>query len=150
MHSILSKNYQPNKAHLADPINDVRCIPEFAFDCSEFNQSIKNALFSNPSMLTETGDILHDVASLSADELPFGVRKTLYDFRVNGNTNGVLLFRNLQLISKGDELTDECASLLISAFASRMGTMIGYSQEYEGEIIQNIIPKKELDGKFRR
>lgn len=93
----------------------------------ELGQSVGSESFFSHSMLL-------------ADDLPEEQRKFLYEFSLKGNKHGVLLFQNLPHDHGSEATCDYSGCVNLAMIASRLGEVIGYQQEKDGALFQDVKP----------
>jgi L-asparagine oxygenase len=126
-------------------------------DCSGFNQEAIDLFLapgSNPYQETEA--FLFD-CEMRADEMPRPVRRSLLEFQVRSNTEGILLLRGLPIDPELDQTltptaaqrsdkttykTTDVSERCLAMIGSRLGHLVSYIQEKNGDLFQNLAPVK--------
>jgi hypothetical protein len=123
-------------------------------NCHNFHKETLN-LFLRPGAdpYQNTEEFLLD-CGMRADEMPRFVRRALLEFQVHSNTDGILLLRGLpidlnlnQIHTPSDamrslEKTTYVSERCLAMIGSRLGHMVSYIQEKNGDLFQNLAPVK--------
>ncbi|WP_088893120.1 TauD/TfdA family dioxygenase [Leptolyngbya ohadii] len=113
------------------------------------------ALFLTPGAdpYEATEEFLFD-CEMRADELPRFLRRALLEFQVHSNPEGILLLRGLptdpdlsQIHTPGDakrstEKKTHVSERCLAMIGSRLGHLVSYIQEKNGDLFQNLAPVK--------
>jgi L-asparagine oxygenase len=123
-----------------------------SIDCHSFDESAMNLFLApGPNPYTDTEAFLFD-CEMRADELPRYVRRALLEFQVYSNTEGILLLRGLPIdpaLYRIDTPADSARTLAKTTFVSerclamigsRLGHLVSYAQEKNGDLFQNLAP----------
>jgi len=123
-------------------------------DCSGFSEETMNLFLApgaNPYQDTEA--FLFD-CEMRADEMPRAVRRALLEFQVHSNTEGILLLRGLPIdpgldrtrtpmdAMRSPEKTTHVSERCLAMIGSRLGHLVSYIQEKNGDLFQNLAPVK--------
>lgn len=123
-------------------------------DCRGFDEATIN-LFLAPgvSPYQDTEEFLLD-CEMRADEMPRFVRRALLEFQVRSNSEGILLLRGLPIdpglyhvhtpanAKRSDEKTTFISERCLAMIGSRLGHLVSYIQEKNGDLFQNLAPVK--------
>jgi hypothetical protein len=123
-------------------------------DCRGFDEATIN-LFLAPgvSPYQDTEEFLLD-CEMRADEMPRFVRRALLEFQVRSNSEGILLLRGLPIdpglyhvhtpanAKRSDEKTTFVSERCLAMIGSRLGHLVSYIQEKNGDLFQNLAPVK--------
>ncbi len=121
-------------------------------DCREFDEAtISLFLAPGTSPYHETEEFLLD-CEMRADEMPRFVRRALLEFQVRSNPDGILLLQGLPIdpglyyvhtpinaqrsIEKKTFVSERCLAMI----GSRLGHLVSYIQEKNGDLFQNLAP----------
>ncbi|MBD1910482.1 MULTISPECIES: TauD/TfdA family dioxygenase [unclassified Leptolyngbya] len=121
-------------------------------DCSSFDETTMNLFLApGPNPYKDTEEFLLD-CEMRADEMPRFVRRMLLEFQVRSNPEGILLIRGLPIdpglyrtptpsdglrsASKTTYVSERCLSMI----GSRLGHLVSYIQEKNGDLFQNLVP----------
>ncbi|NEQ26550.1 MAG: hypothetical protein F6K28_47480, partial [Microcoleus sp. SIO2G3] len=131
------------------PAADVQSI-----DCSGFQaETMDLFLAPGPNPYSETEAFLFD-CEMRADEMPRTVRRSLLEFQVRSNTEGVLLLRGLPIEpglyrtqtpmdgKRSTQKTTYVSERCLAMVGSRLGHLVSYIQEKNGDLFQNLAPTK--------
>jgi L-asparagine oxygenase len=123
-------------------------------DCRGFNEETMNLFLApGPSPYQNTEDFLFD-CEMRADEMPRFVRRVLLEFQVRCNPAGVLLLRGLPIdpglyhvhtppnAQRSEEKTTFVSERCLAMIGSRLGHLVSYIQEKNGDLFQNLAPVK--------
>ncbi len=132
-------------------------LPIQSIDCREFDEATIH-LFLAPgvSPYTETEEFLLD-CEMRADEMPRFVRRALLEFQLRSNAAGILLLRGLPIdpglyhvhtpanaqrsAQKNTFVSERCLAMV----GSRLGHLVSYIQEKNGDLFQNLAPLKSQE-----
>jgi alpha-ketoglutarate-dependent taurine dioxygenase len=123
-------------------------------DCRGFNEEIINLFLApGPNPYSATEEFLFD-CEMRADEMPRFVRRALLEFQVRSNSEGILLLRGLPIdpglyyvqtplnaersAAKTTYVSERCLAMI----GSRLGHLVSYIQEKNGDLFQNLAPVK--------
>lgn len=123
-------------------------------DCSGFQaETMDLFLAPGPNPYSETEAFLLD-CEMRADEMPRTVRRSLLEFQVRSNAEGVLLLRGLPIdpglyrtqtpldgkrsLHKTTYVSERCLAMV----GSRLGHLVSYIQEKNGDLFQHLAPMK--------
>jgi alpha-ketoglutarate-dependent taurine dioxygenase len=126
-------------------------------DCRGFDETTINLFLApGPNPYQETEEFLFD-CEMRADEMPRYVRRALLEFQVRSNPEGILLLRGLPIdpslyhvhtplnaqrsIEKTTFVSERCLAMI----GSRLGHLVSYIQEKNGDLFQNLAPVKEQE-----
>jgi L-asparagine oxygenase len=126
-------------------------------DCREFNEATIN-LFLAPGVnpYQDTEEFLLD-CEMRADEMPRFVRRALLEFQVRSNSTGILLLRGLPIdpvlyhvytpdnAKRSDQKTTFVSERCLAMIGSRLGHLVSYIQEKNGDLFQNLAPVKSQE-----
>jgi L-asparagine oxygenase len=126
-------------------------------DCRQFDEATINLFLApgvNPYQATE--EFLFD-CEMRADEMPRFVRRALLEFQVRSNSQGILLLQGLPIdpglyhvrtpvnaqrsLDKTTFVSERCLAMI----GSRLGHLVSYIQEKNGDLFQNLAPVKEQE-----
>lgn len=123
-------------------------------DCRWFEPATLDLfLASGPNPYTETEAFLLD-CEMRADELPRLVRRALLEFQVRSNPEGILLLRGLPIdpeleaiatpphAERSEDKTSHVSERCLAMIGSRLGHLVSYIQEKNGDLFQNLAPVK--------
>ncbi|NJO42438.1 MAG: hypothetical protein HC769_22805 [Cyanobacteria bacterium CRU_2_1] len=123
-------------------------------DCRTFDEAtIHLFLAPGPNPYQDTEEFLFD-CEMRADEMPRFVRRSLLEFQVRSNSDGVLLLRGLPIdpglyhvhtplnAQRSEEKTTFASERCLSMIGSRLGHLVSYIQEKNGDLFQNLAPVK--------
>ena len=118
-------------------------------DCAGLRRDIEEILSGITSHPYENPESFLPQAALCADQLPLWIRKTLYEFRLHGNQEGILLLKGLPCDAHlpatpragypSHKATFQSERLL-AMVGSRFGELFGYAQEKNGALFQDVTP----------
>ncbi len=121
-------------------------------DCRGFDETTMNLFLApGPHPYRETEDFLLD-CEMRADELPRYLRRALLEFQVYSNSEGILLLRGLPvdpglyythtpaLAQRSEEKTTFVSERCLAMIGSRLGHLVSYIQEKNGDLFQNLVP----------
>ncbi|MBE9178916.1 TauD/TfdA family dioxygenase [Oculatella sp. LEGE 06141] len=123
-------------------------------DCSNLDENATTLFLasgSNPYENTE--EFLFD-CEMRADEMPRFIRRALLEFQVRSNQEGVLLLHGLPIDPELDrihtppdalrstEKTTYVSERCLAMIGSRLGHLVSYIQEKNGDLFQNLVPIK--------
>jgi L-asparagine oxygenase len=121
-------------------------------DCRQFSEeTIGLFLLPGASPYQETEEFLFD-CEMRADEMPRFVRRSLLEFQVHSNDEGVLLLRGLPIdpglyhvhtppnAQRSQEKTTYVSERCLAMVGSRLGHLVSYIQEKNGDLFQNLAP----------
>lgn len=89
---------------------------------------------------------------MRADELPRYLRRALLEFQLYSNSEGILLLRGLPvdpgldhtrtpaLAQRSEEKTTFVSERCLAMIGSRLGHLVSYIQEKNGDLFQNLVP----------
>jgi L-asparagine oxygenase len=126
--------------------------PTQLLDCRGFDEATLN-LFLAPgaSPYQDTEEFLLD-CEMRADELPRFVRRGLLEFQVRSNESGVLLIKGLPIdpglyhvktpsnAERSADKTTFVSERCLAMIGSRLGHLVSYIQEKNGDLFQNLAP----------
>lgn len=121
-------------------------------DCRGFDEAtVYLFLEPGPNPYQETEEFLLD-CEMRADEIPRFVRRSLLEFQVRSNADGILLLKGLPIdpglyhvqtpphaeraIEKTTFVSERCLAMI----GSRLGHLVSYIQEKNGDLFQNLAP----------
>jgi L-asparagine oxygenase len=123
-------------------------------DCRGFNEDIMNLFLApGPNPYSNTEEFLFD-CEMRADEIPRFVRRALLEFQVRSNTEGILLLQGLPIdpglyyvrtplnAERSSEKTTYVSERCLAMIGSRLGHLVSYIQEKNGDLFQNLAPVK--------
>lgn len=121
-------------------------------DCSSFDETTMNLFLApGPNPYQDTEEFLFD-CEMRADEMPRFVRRMLLEFQVRSNSEGILLIRGLPIDpglyrthTPSDGLRSKAKTTYVSErclamIGSRLGHLVSYIQEKNGDLFQNLVP----------
>lgn len=138
---------------------DVRSVsPEVqVVDCRGFDEATINLFLApGPDPYLDTEEFLFD-CEIRADEIPRFLRRALLEFQVRSNVNGVLLLRGLPIdpglyhvhtppnAQRSDEKKTYVSERCLAMMGSRLGHLVSYIQEKNGDLFQNLAPVKSQE-----
>lgn len=121
-------------------------------DCrglDEATMSLFLAPGSNP--YTDTEEFLFD-CEMRADEMPRFIRRALLEFQLRSNSEGILLLRGLPIdpglyyvhtpadAVRSRDKTTYVSERCLAMIGSRLGHLVSYIQEKNGDLFQNLAP----------
>ncbi|XQQ05392.1 MAG: TauD/TfdA family dioxygenase [Leptolyngbya sp. IPPAS B-1204] len=123
-------------------------------DCRNFDEATIN-LFLAPGVnpYQDTEEFLLD-CEMRADEMPRFVRRALLEFQVRSNSEGILLLCGLPIdpglyhvhtpinARRSEEKTTFVSERCLAMIGSRLGHLVSYIQEKNGDLFQNLAPVK--------
>lgn len=112
----------------------------YRIDCEIWRTDIARRIASVTATATgATADFFRQ-AQLAADGLPEALRAALHAFRLVGNADGVLLLRHFPSAdpATGGDASD--SERMLALVASRLGDIVGYRQEKQGALFQDVRP----------
>lgn len=125
---------------------------DFTVDCRSFNEeTIHLFLAPGVSPYQDTEEFLLD-CEMRADELPRFVRRALLEFQVRSNSEGILLLQGLPIdpglyyvhtpinAKRSSEKTTFVSERCLAMIGSRLGHLVSYIQEKNGDLFQNLAP----------
>lgn len=123
-------------------------------DCGEFDEATMSLFLApGPNPYRETEEFLLD-CEMRADEMPRFVRRSLLEFQVRSNSNGILLIRGLPIdpglyriptppnAERSPQKTTFVSERCLAMIGSRLGHLVSYIQEKNGDLFQNLAPVK--------
>lgn len=127
-------------------------------DCGNFTEETMNLFLApGPNPYQDTEEFLFD-CEMRADEMPRDVRRTLLEFQVHSNSEGILLLRGLPIdpglyrtptpadgkraIAKTTFVSERSLAMV----GSRLGHLVSYIQEKSGDLFQNLVPVPGSEG----
>jgi L-asparagine oxygenase len=123
-------------------------------DCRGFSEETMSLfLAAGPNPYRDTEEFLFD-CEMRADEMPRPVRRALLEFQLRSNTEGILLLRGLPIdpglyhvhtpldAQRSQEKTTFVSERCLSMIGSRLGHLVSYIQEKNGDLFQNLAPVK--------
>ena len=126
-------------------------------DCRGFDEATINLFLApGPDPYQDTEEFLFD-CEIRGDEIPRFLRRSLLEFQVRSNTDGVLLLRGLPIdpglyhvhtppnAQRSDEKTTYVSERCLSMIGSRLGHLVSYIQEKNGDLFQNLAPVKSQE-----
>jgi L-asparagine oxygenase len=126
-------------------------------DCRGFDeQTIHLFLAPGVSPYQDTEEFLFD-CEMRADEMPRFVRRALLEFQVRSNPSGVLLLQGLPVdpvlyhvrtpanAKRSEEKTTFVSERCLAMIGSRLGHLVSYIQEKNGDLFQNLAPVKNQE-----
>jgi L-asparagine oxygenase len=128
--------------------------PVQVVECGDLGaQAIGLFLKEGANPYSETEEFLFE-CEMRADEMPRFIRRSLLEFQVRSNSNGILLLRglptdpDLDLVQtppnaersplKTTHVSERCLAMV----GSRLGHLVSYIQEKNGDLFQNLAPVK--------
>lgn len=121
-------------------------------DCRGFNEDTMSLfLASGPNPYSNTEEFLLD-CEMRADEIPRFVRRALLEFQVRSNAEGILLVQGLPIdpglyhvrtplnAERSGEKTTYVSERCLAMIGSRLGHLVSYIQEKNGDLFQNLAP----------
>jgi hypothetical protein len=126
-------------------------------DCRGFDEATLN-LFLAPgvSPYQDTEEFLFD-CEIRADEMPRFVRRALLEFQVRSNPTGILLLRGLPIdpvlyrvptpanAKRSEQKATFVSERCLAMIGSRLGHLVSYIQEKNGDLFQNLAPVKSQE-----
>lgn len=139
-------------SHTPPPRPEVQTV-----DCRGFDEATLN-LFLAPgvSPYQDTEEFLFD-CEIRADEMPRFVRRALLEFQVRSNPTGILLLRGLPIdpvlyrvptpdnAKRSDQKATFVSERCLAMIGSRLGHLVSYIQEKNGDLFQNLAPVKSQE-----
>lgn len=134
------------------PLNAV-LFPEIqVVDCRGFAEATIH-LFLAPGVnpYSDTEEFLFD-CEMRADEMPRFVRRALLEFQVRSHPEGILLLKGLPIdpglyhvhtpvnAKRSEEKTTFVSERCLAMIGSRLGHLVSYIQEKNGDLFQNLAP----------
>lgn len=126
-------------------------------DCRGFDEAtIHLFLAPGPDPYQDTEEFLFD-CEIRADEIPRFLRRALLEFQVRSNSHGVLLLQGLPIdpglyhvhtppnAQRSGEKTTYVSERCLSMIGSRLGHLVSYIQEKNGDLFQNLAPVKSQE-----
>lgn len=126
-------------------------------DCRGFDEATINLFLApGPDPYQDTEEFLFD-CEIRADEIPRFLRRALLEFQVRSNANGVLLLRGLPIdpglyhvhtplnAQRSTEKTTYVSERCLAMIGSRLGHLVSYIQEKNGDLFQNLAPVKSQE-----
>ncbi|BAU40749.1 TauD/TfdA family dioxygenase [Leptolyngbya sp. O-77] len=123
-------------------------------DCGEFDEVTMNLFLApGPNPYQDTEEFLFD-CEMRADEMPRFVRRSLLEFQVRSNSDGILLIRGLPIdpglyriptppnAERSPQKTTFVSERCLAMIGSRLGHLVSYIQEKNGDLFQNLAPVK--------
>ncbi len=122
-----------------------------SIDCRGFSEETMNLFLApGPNPYRDTEDFLFD-CEMRADEMPRFVRRALLEFQVRSNSEGILLLRGLPVDpglyhthtpanAERAEKTTSVSERCLAMIGSRLGHLVSYIQEKNGDLFQNLAP----------
>ncbi|MBD2461665.1 TauD/TfdA family dioxygenase [Oscillatoria sp. FACHB-1407] len=123
-------------------------------DCRGLDETILHLFLApGPNPYTDTEEFLFD-CEMRADEMPRPVRRALLEFQVRSNTEGILLLQGLPIdpglyyvhtpldAQRSTEKTTYVSERCLAMIGSRLGHLVSYIQEKNGDLFQNLAPVK--------
>ncbi len=121
-------------------------------DCRGFAEEVIH-LFLAPGVnpYSETEEFLLD-CEMRADEMPRFVRRALLEFQVRSHPEGILLLKGLPIdpglyhvrtpanAKRSEEKTTFVSERCLAMIGSRVGHLVSYIQEKNGDLFQNLAP----------
>lgn len=127
---------------------------DFVLDCRNLEPATSQLfLMAGPNPYTDTEEFLFD-CEMRADELPRFMRRSLLEFQVHSNTHGILLLRGLPVepnlhqirtplnAQRSPDKTTDVSERCLAMIGSRLGHLVSYIQEKNGDLFQNLAPVK--------
>jgi alpha-ketoglutarate-dependent taurine dioxygenase len=130
-------------------VTQVNSEPCERIDCTPWRRDIASLIDGIKRAPREDQEAFLKQAVLQSDQLPRQIREALYDFRLNGNQSGVLLFRGLPVDPElgptpaPGEVVDKKtfhSEAALAMVGARLGDLFGYVQMDHGDVFQNIVP----------
>lgn len=126
-------------------------------DCRGFDEKTINLFLApGPDPYRETEEFLLD-CEMRADELPRYLRRALLEFQLYSNSEGILLLRGLPvdpgldhtrtpaLAQRSEEKTTFVSERCLAMIGSRLGHLVSYIQEKNGDLFQNLVPTPDSE-----
>lgn len=126
-------------------------------DCRGFDEATINLFLApGPDPYQDTEEFLFD-CEIRADEIPRFLRRSLLEFQVRSNADGILLLRGLPIdpglyhvhtppnAQRSDEKTTYVSERCLAMIGSRLGHLVSYIQEKNGDLFQNLAPVKSQE-----
>jgi hypothetical protein len=121
-------------------------------DCRGFTEDVIY-LFLAPGVnpYSDTEEFLFD-CEMRADEMPRFVRRALLEFQVRSHPEGILLLKGLPIdpglyhvhtpanARRSEEKTTFVSERCLAMIGSRLGHLVSYIQEKNGDLFQNLAP----------
>jgi hypothetical protein len=137
--------------------NAVTAVPHddlHVVDCRGFYEETLNLFLApGPDPYGSTEEFLFD-CEIRADEMPRFVRRALLEFQVHSNSEGILLLRGLPVepnlaqihtpadAGRSTEKLTHVSERCLAMIGSRLGHLVSYIQEKEGDLFQTLAPIK--------
>lgn len=128
--------------------------PVQIIDCRDLKPEDTDLFLAvGPDPYRETEEFLFD-CEMRADEMPRFIRRSLLEFQVRSNPNGILLLRGLPTDPQLDQIqtplnaersplkTTHVSERSLAMVGSRLGHLVSYIQEKHGDLFQNLAPVK--------
>jgi L-asparagine oxygenase len=139
-------------------MHDILASPSAAgiqvIDCRGFDETTLHLFLApGPNPYDSTEEFLLD-CEMRADEMPRSVRRALLEFQVRSNTEGILLLQGLPIdpglyyvhtpldAQRSTEKTTYVSERCLAMIGSRLGHLVSYIQEKNGDLFQNLAPIK--------
>lgn len=142
-------NLTPSQPASQSISTDVRLV-----DCRGFDEVNMNLFLApGPNPYQDTEEFLFD-CEMRADEMPRFVRRALLEFQVRSNPDGILLLKGLPIdpglyyvhtplnAQRSQEKTTFVSERCLAMIGSRLGHLVSYIQEKNGDLFQNLAPVK--------
>jgi len=126
-------------------------------DCRSFDEATINLFLApGPNPYQDAEEFLFD-CEIRADEIPRSLRRVLLEFQVRSNADGALLLRGLpidpglyhvhtpQNAQRSDEKKTYVSERCLAMIGSRLGHLVSYIQEKNGDLFQNLAPVKSQE-----
>lgn len=126
-------------------------------DCRGFDEATINLFLApGPNPYLDTEEFLLD-CEMRADEMPRFVRRALLEFQVRSHPEGVLLLQGLPIdpglyhvqtppnAERSTEKTTYVSERCLAMIGSRLGHLVSYIQEKNGDLFQNLAPVKSQE-----
>lgn len=126
-------------------------------DCYGFGEETMNLFLApGPNPYQDTEEFLFD-CEMRADELPRFVRRALLEFQLRSNAEGILLIRGLPIdpglyyvrtpvdALRSPDKTTYVSERCLAMIGSRLGHLVSYIQEKNGDLFQNLVPVKDSE-----
>jgi L-asparagine oxygenase len=126
-------------------------------DCRSFDEATMDLfLASGTNPYIDTEEFLFD-CEMRADEMPRFVRRALLEFQVRANPDGILLLRGLPIdpglyhvhtppnAQRSEQKKTYVSERCLAMIGSRLGHLVSYIQEKNGDLFQNLAPVKEQE-----
>jgi L-asparagine oxygenase len=132
--------------------DSIAAINPQVINCRGFDEAVMNLFLApGPNPYNDTEEFLLD-CEMRADELPRYVRRALLEFQVRSNPEGILLLRGLPIdpglyyvatppeSGRSTEKTTYVSERCLAMIGSRLGHLVSYLQEKNGDLFQNLAP----------